>query len=600
MERSAKVMGAVVSTILIVGVVIGVVAMVRHGNSDDKGGGQGVGGGGGDSGSSTSTSTKTANAICATTTHKEACTTSLESVANNPNASIQDYLSAALNATMSELEKAIEVTSKVKVDKADDPHNDQMGMDDCKEFLDTAVEQLQASISSVGESQLHTLEDRVQEFISWLTGVYIYQATCIDQLEKPEYKTPVQDGMLNASQLTENAIYIFSELTNLTSSLNLNFSSIADAATRSAATLSTSRRLLNNAERVGENGYPSWFTSTDRKLLQDAKQDPGVEAVPIQPNAVVALDGSGQFNSINDAIGSIPPKNTERFVIYVKAGIYNEVVLIKKIPNVFIFGDGQGKTIISGDLSVALKGVKTSNSATVAVDSDGFMIKSLTIRNTAGPDGHQAVALRIAGQNAVVFDCSIEGYQDTLYYHRGRQFYKNCVISGTVDFIFGNGRAIIQDSMIVVRKPNPNQSNMVTADGGLLPNGEHGLVLQNCRITAEPLLEDAKAQHKSYLGRPWKAYAVTIYMQNDIGDFVAPEGYSVFTNVGEGSLNQNTAIYGEYLNIGPGSISDRRDVNNFKNWHLLSPQEAEGYTVGAFIQGGSWLINTGVPYNVGL
>ncbi|GAA0138299.1 esterase [Lithospermum erythrorhizon] len=589
MGRTGKMIGSAVSIVLVVGVVIGVVAVVQRGNN--KGGGGGGGGG------ETTASTKTATALCQPTTHKEACAASVQSVANNPNASFQDYLSAALNATMSELNKAIETTKKVSVNKDDDPHNDQMGVDDCKEFLDDAVEQLQAAITSVGKSELHTIQDRMQEFMSWLTGVYVYQTTCVDQLDKPEYKEPVRDGMVNASQLTENAIYIFSEMQKITGSLNLNFTGLS-ASAKSAAESVAQRRLLD-AEEGGADGYPSWVSSSDRRLLA-ATGGGGV-----QPNAVVALDGSGQFKSINAALASASTAKKGapaggRFVIYVKAGIYQEQVLVKKQPNVFIYGDGQGKTIITGDLNVAIKKVKTSNSATIGVDSDGFMIKSCTIRNTAGPEGHQAVALRIAGENAVVFDCAIEAFQDTLYYHRGKQFYKSCVISGTVDFIFGNGRAIIQDSMIIARKPGPGQNNMITADGGLTPNGQHGVVLQNCRIVAEKELMAAKTQFKTYLGRPWKPYALTIYMQNNIEDFITPEGYSIFTNVGEGSQNQNTAVYGEYLNTGPGANTAGRNQSVFKKWHLLSPQEANGYTVGTFLQGAAWLGATGVPYKVGM
>ena len=191
-----------------------------------------------------------------------------------------------------------------------------------------------------------------------------------------------------------------------------------------------------------------------------------------------------------------------------------------------------GKTIITGNLCFK-NGVKTSASATVAVDSNFFMARGITFENSAGPDGHQAVALRINGEKAVVFECEMRGYQDTLYYHKGLQFYRNCLISGTVDFIFGNGRAIIQESTIVARKPGPGQSNMLTADGGLSPVGQHGLVIQNCNIIAEPLLMDTKAQTKTYLGRPWKEYAVTVFMQSYMHDFIFPAGYSIFTNVGK-------------------------------------------------------------------
>ncbi|GAA0185961.1 hypothetical protein Leryth_022400 [Lithospermum erythrorhizon] len=577
MGVAKKVSITVVSLILVVGAVIGIVAIVKHtGNG------------------SISASQKTVEAICAPTQNQESCKQSLQSVFEKKDASIQDYLEAAVKSTIDEVRKAATATSKVEIKKDDDPYNDQKGVEDCKNLLDETVEQLDAAISAVGSSDLSTIQKRTEEFIAWLTGAYIYQQTCVDEVEKPEYKSAVQDNMVNSKQLTENALYIFAKIQDVLKMLQIpteitNF--VGNATSKISDNFS--RRLLQDGvvgHDIEDIGFPTWVQSSDRKLLGG----PGV-----QPDAVVALDGSGKFKKISDAINSVPKKNTKRFVVYIKAGTYKEVVQIKKKDNVFLIGDGIGKTIITGDLSFK-KGVKTSATATVAVDSNFFMARGITFENSAGPDGHQAVALRINGEKAVIFECEMRAYQDTLYYHKGLQFYKNCIISGTVDFIFGNGRAIIQDSTIVARKPGPNQSNMLTADGGLSPVGQHGLVIQNCRIVAEPQLLATKAQTKTYLGRPWKEYAVTVFMQSDIGDFIFPAGYSIFTNVGPGSTNQNTAIYAEYANSGPGSNTNQRDRATFKKFKLLAPKEAEGFTVGRFIDGPAWLPASGVPFKVGL
>ena len=128
----------------------------------------------------------------------------------------------------------------------------------------------------------------------------------------------------------------------------------------------------------------------------------------------------------------------------------------------FIYGDGPGRTIVTNNDNNGIKHTPTWKTATFASVATGVVIKSMTIQNTAGPEGHQAVALRVQGDMTAVFDCSIEGFQDTLYYHTFRQFYRNCAISGTVDFIFGMGSAMIQTSTIVVRRPAPGQSNTVT------------------------------------------------------------------------------------------------------------------------------------------
>lgn len=135
------------------------------------------------------------------------------------------------------------------------------------------------------------------------------------------------------------------------------------------------------------------------------------------------------------------------------------------------------------------------------------------------------MALCINGDRSVVYNCHIEGHQDTLYYHTSHQFYRNCVISGTIDFIFGMGDAVIQNSLIVVRKPMDNQLNTITADGRQLERGSNGLVLQNCKIVADKELVPTRFKIASYLGRPWKEHALTVVMQTEIGDFIRPEGW---------------------------------------------------------------------------
>lgn len=227
----------------------------------------------------------------------------------------------------------------------------------------------------------------------------------------------------------------------------------------------------------------------------------------------------------------------------------------------------------------------------------GFMAKSMTFSNAAGPDGHQAVALRIAGDHSAVFDCSIEAHQDTLYYHGQRQFYKNCAIYGTVDFIFGSGVCLIQDSDIIVRRPGSGQSNMVTADGGLYPHEATALVLQNCRIMADPFLFPVRQQVATYLGRPWKPYAKTVFMQSQIDDLIKPEGYLEWDPK---VMHQKTATYLEYANRGPGANTAGRV--KWSNVRVIDRNEALQYTASRFLDSnfkenvGPWLQQTGFPF----
>ncbi|CAH9083741.1 unnamed protein product, partial [Cuscuta epithymum] len=183
------------------------------------------------------------------------------------------------------------------------------------------------------------------------------------------------------------------------------------------------------------------------------------------PGYVVAQDGTGDYTTVKEAVDEIDKisESWGRFVIYVKMGVYSENVEIYR-SNVTLVGDGIGKTIITANKSSA-NGSSTYASATFAVDGSGFMARGITFRNTAGVGNGQAVAVRCSSDFAVFYHCSFEGYQDTLYYHSDHQFYRECDIYGTADFIFGFGAVVFQNCNIFVRNPSPGNTNTITADG---------------------------------------------------------------------------------------------------------------------------------------
>lgn len=228
--------------------------------------------------------------------------------------------------------------------------------------------------------------------------------------------------------------------------------------------------------------------------------------------------------------------------------------------------------------------------AYAAVNADEVFAKDLTIENTAGSAGHQVVALRVSGDRAVLNNVNIDGYQDILYAHKYRQFYRSCSISCTIDFVFGDALAIFQDCTFVVRKPGPNQACMVTAEGRIDPRSPGGFVLQNCRITSEPALISAKPAVKVYLGRPWKELSRTIIMQSEIGGFVDPTGWSPW----QGNFALDTCYCGEYMNRGPGSNTSGRVT--WKGIKKITPEIAKSWTGGVAYGDDSWIKEAGVPY----
>ncbi|KAJ0803296.1 putative pectinesterase [Helianthus annuus] len=338
-----------------------------------------------------------------------------------------------------------------------------------------------------------------------------------------------------------------------------------------------------------QKGFPTWVKPGDRKLLQSSK--PASQ----QANIVVAQDGSGNYKTIGEAIAAAAKRSgSGRYVIYVKAGTYKENIEIgTKLKNIMLLGDGIGKTIITGSKSVG-GGSTTFNSATLIVVGDGFIGRGITVRNTAGPQNHQAVALRSGSDLSVFYQCSFEGYQDTLYVHSNRQFYRECDIYGTVDFIFGNAAVVFQNCNIYARNP-PNKTNTVTAQGRTDPNQNTGISIHNCRVMAASDLKGATGSVKTYLGRPWKQYSRTVFMKTFLDGLVDPAGWMPWS----GNFALDTLYYGEYMNTGPGSSTSKRV--NWKGYHVItSATEAAKFTVGNFIAGGSWLPVTNVPFTSGL
>ncbi|KAL8238478.1 hypothetical protein R6Q59_015045 [Mikania micrantha] len=343
-----------------------------------------------------------------------------------------------------------------------------------------------------------------------------------------------------------------------------------------------------NTESGYRKGFPNWVKPGDRKLLQSSNPSS-------QANVVVAQDGSGTYKTIGEAVAAAGKRSgSGRYVIYVKAGTYKENIEIgTKLKNIMLVGDGIGKTIITGSKSVG-GGATTFNSATVAVVGDGFIGRGITFRNTAGAQNHQAVALRSGSDLSVFYQCSFEGYQDTLYVHSNRQFYRECDIYGTVDFIFGNAAVVFQNCNIYARNP-PNKTNTVTAQGRTDPNQNTGISIQNCRVTAASDLKGSTGSVKTYLGRPWKQYSRTVFLKTFLDSLVNPAGWMPWS----GNFALDTLYYGEYMNTGPGSSTANRV--NWKGYHVItSATEASKFTVGNFIAGGSWLPATNVPFTSGL
>ncbi|XP_015697572.2 pectinesterase-like [Oryza brachyantha] len=436
---------------------------------------------------------------------------------------------------------------------------------DCEQLVAFAVGHLNRTAAAAAAAARGG--DVASDVLAWLSAARTTVGTCLDGFAElaaspgPEFAA----ALTNVSRLVTDAL--------------------------AAAAL---RRGAENYTRATAN--VDWLRSgdDDGQMFQLDTVSPG------DADVVVAKDGTGHFCTVGEALNAAAKRSNggRRTVVYVKAGVYGENVEVWT-SNLVLVGDGIGRTVITGSRSVR-QGYTTFSSATFAVNADGFVACGVTFRNTAGAGAEQAVALRASGDRLAFYRCSFEGHQDTLYAHTLRHFYRECVVAGTTDFIFGNAAAVLQRCGIRVRRPPfPGQPAVVTAQGRVDRYERTGFAIHGGRVTAAAkfgLPGGAPAPFKTYLGRPWKEFSRVVYMEAYMDGTVDAAGWLPWQGT---AFAQTTAFYGEYRNSGPGSSTSGRV--RWGGYHVITdPSEASEFTAGDLVNAGSWLGSTGVPFTPGL
>ncbi|KAA3475282.1 pectinesterase-like [Gossypium australe] len=461
-----------VSIILVVGVAIGVVSTVHRNHNDNE---------------TLSLKLKAVSNFCSFTHYRESCHKTLSSVnSTDP----KEFISKAILAAKEAVKKFFNYSDSLLV-QVKNNNLTKMALNDCKDMMDYAVDSLQASYSDVGDSELRNINDHKNDLRNWLSVVISYQQSCLNGFEHDNnMKETMQKGIIDAHELTGNALTITTKLSDILSKFGIQLNN------------TNSHRL----HFIEKNVYPSWFSVKDRHLLAR------IDNSNLKPNVVVAKDGSGQFKTI--------------------AAIGNE-----------------------------------------------FIAKSMGFQNTASPE-------------------KIDAYQDTLCNQANCQFFRNCVISGTIDFIFGNSPTVIQNSLIIVRRPMDNQFNTVTAQGKDFIDENTGTVIQNYKIVPEQKLFNDRFKIATYLDRPWKKFSTTIIMESILGDFIKPERWIHFE--GPDKVNyEETLYYVEYNNRGPGANLNVRV--NWKGYHKIDRVTAMQFTIQSFLLSKeNWLPLIGVSFTTAL
>ena len=278
---------------------------------------------------------------------------------------------------------------------------------------------------------------------------------------------------------------------------------------------------------------------------------------------VVSRDGTGDFRTLQEAVESARAFMDYTVTIYVKNGVYKEKVIVPSwVENIDIIGEDRDKTIITYDDHANINKMGTFRTYTVKVEGSDITFKNLTIENNAAQLG-QAVALHTEGDRLKFINCRILGNQDTIYTGAKftRLYFKDCYIDGTTDFIFGPSTALFENCMI-----HSKRNSYVTA-ASTPKEAKYGYIFKHCKLTAEPGVD------KVYLGRPWRPYAYTLFIECELGKHIVPAGWH---NWGKQS-NEETARSMEYKNTGEGA-----NVSERVAWSKqLTKKEAEAVTVDA-------------------
>jgi pectin methylesterase-like acyl-CoA thioesterase/acetyl esterase/lipase len=312
-----------------------------------------------------------------------------------------------------------------------------------------------------------------------------------------------------------------------------------------------------------------WFKTTVNYMVNflDKTFKPVTASVPAgKYHFVVAQDGTGDFVTVQDAIDAVPDFRQNETRIFIRNGVYREkIVLAASKRLVTLIGEDCDKTIIMYDDYNLKKNIfgenkGTSGSAGFYVYGGDFTAVDITFENTAGPVS-QAVAMYVLGDRAAFYNCRFLGFQDTLYAagDGARQYYRNCYIEGTTDFIFGSGTAWFE-SCVIYCKVN----SFITA-ANTPQSVKYGYVFNRCTVTASPKVTEM------YLGRPWRPHAMTLFMNTQLPVVIRPAGWDNWGN----AANEQTARYMEYNNTGAGAATAKR----VKWSKVLTDTEAEEYTL---------------------
>jgi pectinesterase len=296
--------------------------------------------------------------------------------------------------------------------------------------------------------------------------------------------------------------------------------------------------------------FEPWFTPTVQTIDKFIQTVFKTDSLTANPVIIVAQDGSGQYATVQAAFDAIPKYNSHPYTVYIRKGIYQEkLYLDSTLSHITLLGEDKYQTILTyndhtGKLSPKGDTINTYTSHSFLQASNDFTARNITFQNDAGITAGQAVAINITGDRSAFYDCRFIGNQDVLFPSRAtiKQYFEDCYIEGTTDFIFGPSTAWFEKCHIHSKK----ESHITAASTP--KESPYGYVFNECILTGDTALRNVS------LGRPWRPYANVIYLNSWMGKHIRPQGWDNWKN----PANEITARYAEYNSSGPGAMLPSR------------------------------------------
>eukprot|EP00475_Leptophrys_vorax_P009305 TRINITY_DN16173_c0_g1_i1.p1 TRINITY_DN16173_c0_g1~~TRINITY_DN16173_c0_g1_i1.p1 ORF type:complete len:732 (-),score=-9.15 TRINITY_DN16173_c0_g1_i1:299-2494(-) len=315
----------------------------------------------------------------------------------------------------------------------------------------------------------------------------------------------------------------------------------------------------------------------------------GVKLPSLQPDYIINKDGrDGHYKTISEVAEklSMDEMLDRRRIVFISAGFYREKVVVRKDRVVFL-GEGSAKT------SIAFWGAQPKytvfDSATVGINAHEFTAMGVTIANVAGHKAGPAIAFRCEGDKSAFYDVVFLGHQDTLAADAGRQYYTNCVMRGTVDFVFGVASAVFENNTYIIRKPPlPWYQGCISAQGRTAKTDPSAFVFLRGRVIGE------SPGNYGYLGRPWWAYSRSIYVNTYLSAVVNPAGWLEWDyGGGKKTVWGGNPYFAESGTFGPGARGPRA---KWSNPTYLNSRQSWRYYPNKFLALRSWVKETMIPY----